>query len=228
MNKKILLVDTDEEVIKQLEALLLMKNYELIVARDGEKAIDISTKQKIDLIILEVSLPELDGFSLCKLLRAEGYKTPIIFLTSKTSEISAVIGLELGAQDYIRKPVQAKELLARIDLQLELHDEYRKLDETSVIQGLEIDIEKHSVKHKGMERSLSLKEFQLLKTLAKNPGKVFSREELLQNVWGFSQCGKTRTVDIHIGSLRKKLEDNPRSPKLFKTVRGVGYYLDSG
>ena len=225
MNAQILVIDEDDYVKAQLENAFSKNGYSLISASDGRNGLELARREKPDLIILEVNLPQLDGFSVCKSLRSEGYKNPIIFLTNKASEIDAVIGLELGAQDYVRKPLQANEILARVEVNL-----HRKTQENSkniVVKDLEIDLEKRRVKFKGNLRDLTQKEFDLLYALAKNPNKVFSRNELLSNVWGWTQYGKTRTVDIHIGYLRKKFEENPRKPRMLQTIRGIGYTLNT-
>lgn len=225
MSAKILVVDNDGDTLGQLESSLTRSGNTLLKAKTGKEALEISRREQPDLLIMEVNLPELDGYSVCKTLRAEGFKNPIIFLTSRTSEIDAVIGLELGAQDFIRKPIALNELIARIEVQL------KKINKETAnkikVDDLEIDLEKRKVRYKGEVKSLSHKEFQLLYALAQSPNKVFSRNELLNNVWGWSQYGKTRTVDIHMGYLRKKFEDNPRRPALFQTIRGVGYTLSS-
>lgn len=225
MSAKILVVDGDGETVNQLDGSLTRNGNILIKAKTGKEALEIARREQPDLIVMEVNLPELDGYSVCKTLRAEGFKSPIVFLTSRISEIDAVIGLELGAQDFIRKPIALNELIARIEVQL------KKVNKEAAnkikVDDLEIDLEKRKVKYKGEVKSLSHKEFQLLYALAQSPNKVFSRNELLNNVWGWSQYGKTRTVDIHMGYLRKKFEDNPRRPTLFQTIRGVGYTLSS-
>ena len=224
MNTKILVADNDDSILAQLQGSFLKDGYILLTAKTGKEAIDIALREHPDIVILEVTLPELDGFSVCKSLRADGFKSPIIFLTNRISEIDAVIGLELGAQDYIRKPLPPKELLARI----EVHLKKTQTETVNKIQleDLEIDLERRKVRHKGEVKKLTHKEFQLLYALAQCPNKVFSRNELLNNVWGWSQYGQTRTVDIHIGYLRKKLEENPRKPRLLQTIRGVGYTLN--
>ena len=225
MNAKILVVDDDDSVLAQIENAFLRSGYSLITAKNGKAGLELALKERPDLIILEVSLPELDGFSVCKSLRADGYNNPIIFLTKKISEIDVVIGLELGAQDYIRKPLQINELLARIEVNLKKSNEENA--KKILLKDLEIDLERRKVKHKGEVRELTQKEFQLLYALAKCPNKVFSRNELLTNVWGWAHYGQTRTVDIHIGYLRKKFEDNPRKPTIFQTIRGIGYTLNT-
>ena len=225
MNARRLVVDDDDTVLAQVEKAFSRTGYSLITARDGKTGLELALKEKPDLIVLEVSLPELDGFSVCKSLRSQGYSNPIIFLTKKISEIDVVIGLELGAQDYMRKPLQVNELLARIEVNLKKTNEENA--KKVVVKDLEIDLERRKVRHKGETRELTQKEFQLLYALAKCPNKVFSRNELLTNVWGWAQYGQTRTVDIHIGYLRKKFEDNPRKPTIFQTIRGIGYTLNT-
>lgn len=223
MSTKILIGDGDDQVIAHLESFLCNNGTRLLKARTGNEVIELAFNESPDLVILEVSLEGLDGFSVCKTLRSEGFKNPIIFLTSKVSEIDAVIGLELGAQDYIRKPIPTKELIARIAVHLNKNGN----GHTNKISvgDIEIDLERRKVKYNGQFKDLTHKEFQLLYALAQCPNKVFSRNELLNNVWGWSQYGQTRTVDIHMGYLRKKFEENPRRPRLFQTIRGVGYTL---
>ena len=225
MNARILVVDDDDTVLAQIENAFSRSGYFIINAKDGKAGLELALKEKPDLIVLEVLLPELDGFSVCKSLRSQGYANPIIFLTKKISEIDAVIGLELGAQDYIRKPFQVNELLARVEVNLKKSREENA--KKIMVKDLEIDLEKRKVRHRGEVRELTQKEFQLLYALAKCPNKVFSRNELLTNVWGWAQYGQTRTVDIHIGYLRKKFEENPRKPTIFQTIRGVGYTLNT-
>lgn len=223
MSTKILIADGDDQVVAQLESSLSFNGNVLLKAKSGKEAIDLTFRESPDLVILEVFLPEIDGFSVCRTLRAEGYKNPIIFLTNKTSEIDAVIGLELGAQDYIRKPVPIKELMARVELHLKKNN--NSYANKVSVGDLEIDLERRKVKHRGQVKDLTHKEFQLLYALAQCPNKVFSRNELLNDVWGWAQYGHTRTVDIHMGYLRKKFEENPRRPRLFQTIRGIGYTL---
>lgn len=226
MNKTILIVDEDDSVLTQLHGALSKGGYTILTAKNGKEGLDLALKENPALVVLEANLPELDGFSVCKSLRAEGFKSPIIFLTNRSSEIDAVIGLELGAQDYIRKPLQVKEFLVRVEVQLK-KDQGEAGSKKITIKDLEIDLERRKVKHKGQVKELTHKEFLLLYALAQSPNKVFTRNELLNDVWGWAQYGQTRTVDIHIGYLRKKFEENPRKPRLLQTIRGVGYTLNS-
>lgn len=225
MNARILVIDDDDTVLAQIETTFSRSGYSIMNAKNGNIGLELALKEKPDLIVLEVAIPELDGFSVCKSLRSQGYTNPIIFLTKKVSEIDAVIGLELGAQDYIRKPFQVNELLARVEVNLKKSREENA--KKIIVKDLEIDLEKRKVRYRGETRELTQKEFQLLYALAKCPNKVFSRNELLTNVWGWAQYGQTRTVDIHIGYLRKKFEENPRRPIIFQTIRGVGYTLNT-
>ena len=225
MNTKILIVDGDDNVHTQLSSILTSKGFLVISCKAGKDAIRTTLSENPDLVVLETVLPDTDGYSVCKTLRAEGFKNPIIFLSSRISEIDAIIALELGAQDYIRKPPLMKELLARIEVQLKKNSSQTR--DKIKIDSLEIDLEKRKVRQNGETKSLTNKEFQLLYTLAQCPNKVFTRNELLNNVWGWSNFGQTRTVDIHIGYLRKKFEENPRRPRLLQTIRGVGYTFNS-
>ena len=226
MNAKILIVDGDDLVHAQIENALSKNGYVFLNSKDGKEGLDLALKEKPDLVVLEATLPTLDGFSVCKSLRSEGFKNPIIFLTNKISEIDAVIGFELGAQDYIRKPFQTKELMVRIDAQLK-KNQNEEPNKIIVVKDLEIDLERRKVRYRGETKDLTHKEFQLLYALARFPNKVFSRNELLNDVWGWSQFGQTRTVDIHVGYLRKKFEENPRKPRLLQTIRGIGYTLNT-
>ena len=225
ISKKILIADQDKEFVLPLINLLSSNDYKVLHVNNGKDALNIAMNEELDLVILEVSLPELDGFSVCRLLRAEETKIPVIFLTNNVSDIHAVIGFELGAQDYIRKSIQMRELIARINAHFKKNQTY--LQKKILLQELEIDIEQRQVKYKGQIKDLTNKEFQLLYTLASCPNKVFERKELLNKVWKYPVDLETRTVDLHIGYLRKKLEDSSKRPALFKTIRGVGYYLSS-
>lgn len=226
MKKRILIADSDENVIDEVKSMLHTEEHEVISTKNGREALEFILKENLDLIILEVNLEELDGFSVCKTLRVEGCKTPIIFLTRRTSEIDAVIGLDLGAQDYIRKPLQKREFLARVNGLLR-KEQNEKSNRKINIVGLEIDLESRRVKYNGKQKELTNKEFQLLYILASCPNKVFSRFELLDRVWESVENLQTRTVDLHMGYLRKKIEEDPKRPRLFKTIRGAGYFLDT-
>lgn len=226
MKHKILIADEDENTLSKLENSLISEGYNLIPLKNGKEVLNYARRNAPDLMILEVMLPGVDGFTICKTLRVEGHEIPIVFLTHRTSEIDAVIGLGLGAQDYIRKPLYINELMVRVSNILS-QEEHTKSCKTIVLNDLEIDYNRYEVKYKGQNLELTPKEFKLLTLLAKSPNRVFSREELLVKVWGFSPDKKTRTVDMHIGSLRQKIEENPSCPRLLKSIRSIGYTLCS-
>lgn len=225
MNFKILIADNDENVIRKLKDLLTLKGYTVRVASSGSEVLKISNDEIIHLIITEVNLPDVNGLSLCKDLRVNGFTHPILFFTDNTSDTYPLIALEIGAQDYIKKTSNINELIARVDLQLKSQFK-REISKKFKIKDLEIDLERRTVTLNGKVKELAPKEFQIFFKLAQSPKKVFSREELLLDIWGFSSAINTRTLDIHIGYLRKKIEDDPTRPKLFRTVRGVGYCLE--
>lgn len=240
--QKILIIE-DEPNIRELILYNIKQNaYEGLAAEDGIQGINLARTENPDLILLDIMLPGKNGYDICKELRAEGNKTPIIMLTAKNDEIDKVLGLEFGADDYISKPFGIRELLARIKAVLRRYEpisekEYNdsrnlsELEKSTQIKGkrvlnigdLTIDVERHEIKLAGKLVELTLKEFDLLQTLAENRGRVMSREQLLDKVWGFEYIGETRTVDVHIRYLRKKLNDNDKDGKYIQTVRGIGY-----
>ncbi len=195
-------------------------------AHDGNEAMNIYEREKPDLIILDVMMPGLDGYEVCRKIRLADPKTPILMLTARTSEIDTVVGLELGANDYMSKPVRLRELVARVKAQLRDSKDDLKPVNQIVIGGLFIDLESRIVLVDSETKELTFKEFELLATLAKNPNRVFTRDQLFAKVWGSDFLGESRTVDVHIRYLREKLENNPSQPKHIQTVRGVGYRLN--
>ncbi len=225
----ILIVDDERDIIEGLEFSLRQEGYKVMSALDGINALEMIRTHKPDLVLLDVLLPGLNGYDVCKALRAEGNEIPVIMLTAKSTELDTVIGLEIGADDYIAKPARVQELIARIRkrLQKSVVSNPADPDFEPVIRvsGLEIDANTHEVKQNGVEIDLTQREFELLKRLASNPNRVFTREQLLEQVWGWSFIGESRTVDVHIRYLREKLEKDPANPELIKTVRGLGYKL---
>lgn len=227
--KKILIIE-DEPNIRELVLYNLKANgYEGIEAEDGIMGITMVHREKPDLILLDIMLPGKNGYDICKELREEGNKTPIIMLTAKTEEIDKVLGLEFGADDYISKPFGIRELMARIKAVLR---RYEGAGETTSagehilkIDDLEINIERHQVKVGDTNIDLTLKEFELLCFLAENRGHVLTRDQLLDKVWGIEYAGETRTVDVHIRYLRKKLGKHGDEDKYIETIRGKGYKL---
>lgn len=227
--KKILIIE-DEPNIRELVLYNLKANgYEGLAAEDGYMGVTIVHKQRPDLILLDIMLPGKNGYDICRELREEGNETPIIMLTAKTEEIDKVLGLELGADDYISKPFGIRELMARIRAVLRrydnTHEEVPPEEHILRINDLEINIERHQVKVGQRQIDLTLKEFELLCYLAQNRGRVLTRDQLLNKVWGIEYAGETRTVDVHIRYLRKKLEQGGEEEKYIETIRGKGYKI---
>ena len=217
---KILIVDDEQDIIEFLRYNLLKEGYEVATAFDGKMAIEVAETEMPDLIILDIMMPELDGIETCKALRKKPkFKdTLIVFLTAKDSELYEIEGLEIGADDYITKPIKPKVLISRIKALLRRH---KSSELTFVeIKDLQIDIEKYEVKKAGEVLYLPRKEFELLTLLASKPGKVFKREEIYNTVWGPEVIVTDRTIDVHIRKLREKIGDG-----YIKTVKGIGYKL---
>jgi two-component system OmpR family response regulator len=230
---KVLVVEDDETLLEVLTYNLDKEGYNVIKALDGASAVDSARMEKPDLIVLDIMLPELNGYEVCRILRKET-TVPILMLTARTDEVDKVVGLELGADDYITKPFSMKELIARIRAMLR-RMEMMKSETTMQTEEtagplkageIEIDIGRHEVTRQGQSLELSPKEFDLLAFLIENHGHVFTRDFLLEKVWGYEYAGDSRTVDVHIRWLRQKLEKNPGAPDHIKTVRGVGYKFE--
>jgi|LakMenEpi03Aug12_release.lakeMendotaPanAssembly.Ray.scaffolds.fasta_scaffold03744_13 DNA-binding response OmpR family regulator len=229
----ILVVDDEKDITYSLEFALKQEGYQVTTSHNGKEALDLIETKHFDLVILDLMLPGMNGFDVCKEVRGKGNAIPIIMLTAKTTEIDAVIGLELGADDYIPKPARIKELIARVRTRLrnsKVNSEISSQNEEEKITHIElgslfIDLEGHEVKISGKIIDLTQREFELLKTLALNPNRVFDRNQLLEGVWGWSFIGESRTVDVHIRYLREKLEKDPANPDIIKTIRGIGYKL---
>ncbi|MCD6453261.1 MAG: response regulator transcription factor [Dehalococcoidales bacterium] len=233
MTKNILIVEDDTTLLDVLNYNLTKEGYRVVTATDGVRAVEAARQRKPDLIVLDIMLPELSGFEVCRILRQE-MTVPILMLTAKTEEIDRVVGLELGADDYLTKPFSLRELLARIRAMLRRVDIVRQETlsqqeaKPQVIEtaNLKIDLARHQV-HRGKSLlELSPREFELLAFLVNNRGQVFSRNHLLERVWGYDYTGDTRTVDVHIRWLRQKIEDDPIHPRYLLTVRGVGYKFE--
>ena len=226
--KKILIVDDEKPIVDILKFNLEKEGYSIITAFDGEEAYNKAISESPDLIFLDVMLPKMDGFTVCRKLR-EKISTPIIMLTAKEEEVDKVLGLELGADDYMTKPFSIRELVARAKANLR-----RTAVETQEKTGqlikrdlLEVDIDKYQVKKDGKVVELTFREFELLKFLMSQAGQVFSRETLLEKVWGYEYYGDMRTVDVTVRRLREKIENNDAEPTYIMTKRGVGYYFNS-
>lgn len=227
--KKILIIE-DEPNIRELVLYNLKTNgYNGIAAEDGIMGITMVHREKPDLVLLDIMLPGKNGFDICKELREEGNNTPIIMMTAKTEETDKVLGLDLGADDYISKPFGIRELMARIKAVIRRYEitvDNNDSDDSDTILSIGdlcINVERHEVKIGERYIDLTLKEFELLKYLVENRGHVFSRDQLLNNVWGIDYAGETRTVDVHIRHLRQKLSDGENDEQYIETIRGKGY-----
>ena len=224
---KILIVDDEPNLLHSLAYSLRREGYEVATAADGEEALTVARRDNPDAVVLDVMLPKLDGFEVCRRLRA-GSNVPVLMLTAKDSEIDRVVGLELGADDYLTKPFSMRELQARIKALLRragMVQSQPAADEVLRAGELVMDLTRRRVRVGEREVTLKPLEFQLLAFLLANRGRVFTREFLLERVWGYEQAGITRTVDAHIRSLREKLGDDVEAPTWLETVRGVGYRL---
>jgi DNA-binding response OmpR family regulator len=218
-------VDDEQSVQKLLTYPLRKEGYEVVGALDGREALERLEDASFDLVVLDVMLPHVDGFDVCRQIRANS-TVPIIMLTAKTEEIDKVLGLELGADDYITKPFSVREFRSRVKAVLRraaLMRDDGELEEPIERGDLRIDFDKRHVQVRGSSVRLTYVEFEILAALARHPGRVFSRSMLLERVWGDSAYRDPRTVDVHIRHLREKLEQEPRHPELIFTVRGVGY-----
>ena len=221
----ILLVDDEDSVQKLLSYPLERDGFRVLQARDGEEALEQFSRENVDLVVLDVMLPRLDGLEVCKRLRADS-SVPIIMLTARDDELDKVLGLELGADDYITKPFSIREFRSRVRALLRRAAAPRReaRDGEVILRGdLRIDIARRSVETDGRPVQLTYVEFELLRVLASNPGRVYTRQALLEALWGGSEYREPRTIDVHVRHLREKLERDPAEPQLIFTVRGVGY-----
>ena len=224
---RILLVDDEESLQKLLSYPLRSDGYEVVGAADGQEALERFDEGSFDLVVLDVMLPRVDGFDVCRKLRARS-AVPIIMLTAKAEEFDKVLGLELGADDYITKPFSMREFRSRVKAVLRRAELVRSDDngDEPLVQGdLTIDFGKRQVEVRAQPVRLTYVEFEILSALARAPGRVFSRTMLLERLWGDSQYRDPRTIDVHIRHLREKLERDPKSPEYLFTVRGVGYHF---
>ncbi|HXR64297.1 MAG TPA: response regulator transcription factor [Ktedonobacteraceae bacterium] len=242
MGNTILVVDDEAVLLETIVYNLELAGYQVFTAADGASALEIAHRERPDLMILDLMLPVIDGLEVCRQLRREDDTAGmlILMLTAKGEEIDKVVGLEVGADDYVTKPFGKHELLARVKALLRRQDKMGPPDGEAAIEGdgtyrrparmlvagpIEMDLAGRRVYRSGQEIELQPKQYELLKCLAQNRGTVLTRDQLLQNVWGYDYAGDTRTVDVHVRWLREKLEEDPASPRLIQTVRGVGYCL---
>ena len=234
--KTILIVDDEEPIREILVYNLKKEGYNVIEASDGITALNIALEKYPDLILLDIMLPKMDGLSVCKRIK-NSYNVPILMLTAKDSEIDKILGLELGADDYITKPFSVRELIARVKANLrkveimvapKVENDYnKKKDNKIIVNDLELDLDKFEVKIRGEIIDLTVREFEVIKFLASQPGQVVTRETLLEKVWGYEYYGDIRTVDVTVRRIREKIEKDTSSPKILITKRGVGYYIAS-
>lgn len=234
MSARVLVVDDEENIVEILKSNLEREGYEVLEAFDGPTAVEIALEEEPDLILLDCMLPGMDGFDVCRAIRNE-LPVPIIMLTAKSEEIDKVLGLELGADDYITKPFSMREVLARVKAQLRRMDlaeqhiltsqEEQERSHLLEVGDLVIDTEAYEARLNGEEINLTLREFELVSFLAAHPGQVFSREELLEKVWGYQYFGDVRTVDVTVRRTREKLEPDQGQFQYLLTKRGVGYYF---
>lgn len=224
-DEKVLIVDDEEHIVELLQFNLVNAGYKVITANNGLDALKKVKENKPDLLLLDLMLPGMDGLDVCKEIKRdkETSKTSIIMLTAKSEELDKILGLELGADDYITKPFSIRELLARVKAVLRRSSSDEISEEIYEIGRLKVDFERHEVLINNEKVELTLKEFELLEILIKNKGKILRRETLFDKVWGYEYIGETRTVDVHIRYLRKKVEDDDKNPKFIETIRGVGY-----
>jgi two-component system alkaline phosphatase synthesis response regulator PhoP len=230
--KKILIVEDDATIVLGLESALRDEHYETLMAHTGPEGLRLAKEHKPDLLILDLMLPGMSGLEICKRLRDEKIMTPVIMLTSKTEEEDKVLGLELGADDYVTKPFSLRELLARVrahlrreeaapttpaELKLEKHE----------FGDVEVDFRRREVRKNGKLQDLTNREFRLLEYFIRHPGELLARDRLLDEIWGYDVYPTTRTVDNHILRLRKHIEPDPENPRYIKTVRGAGYLFDA-
>jgi len=230
MSRTVLIVDDEKSIVDILRFNLEKAEYTTVCAYDGKEALRLARDLNPDLMLLDVMIPYIDGFEVCKTLRAEGNNIPIIMITAREEETDKVLGLELGADDYITKPFSVRELLARVGTNMRRMASAETLpaegsSETIIFKEIVIDFERHSVFKSGKALELTSREYELIKYLASSPGKVVSREQLMTEVWQYDYFGDLRAVDVAVRRLREKLEDNPADPIYVMTKRGVGYYF---
>ena len=228
-NEKILVVD-DEEHIQELIRFNLENNgYKVVSATDGNEALKLALQECPQLVLLDLMLPGKDGYDVCKEIRRNNAisNTPIIMITAKSEELDKILGLELGADDYMTKPFSIRELLARVKAVLR-RTAIQQIDKSYKFGNVTVDFEKHEIMKDDKKVDLTLKEYELLEILIKNKGRVMTRDFLLDKIWGYDFIGETRTVDVHIRHLRQKIEADDKNPQFVETIRGIGYRFSTG
>ncbi len=226
MEKLILVVDDEKPIVDILTFNLQKDGYKVISALDGPQGLNLALSKKPDLVLLDVMLPGMDGFEVCRKIREQS-SVPILMLTAREEEVDKVLGLEMGADDYVTKPFSVRELMARVKANLRRTAEEEKTGDAEIIRYMNLTINNASyeIAKDGKVIDLTLREFELMKFLIQRPGRIFSREQLLEKVWGYEYYGDVRTVDVTVRRLREKIEDDPKNPVYVMTKRGVGYYM---
>ena len=224
---RILVVEDEASFSEALAYLLTREGFEVTVAENGTDAITAFTQNGADLVLLDLMLPGLSGVEVCKQIRLDS-QVPIIMLTAKDDEVDKVVGLEIGADDYVTKPYKSRELVARIRAVLRRQGNSEEVSENVLAAGgVSMDVERHLVSVRGNNIALPLKEFELLEMLLRNAGRVLTRGQLIDRIWGSNYVGDTKTLDVHIKRIRAKVEENPAEPRIITTVRGLGYKYES-
>ena len=228
--EKILVIEDEENILEAIKYSLTIESYEVYGATDGEKGLEMAQELRPDLVVLDVMLPRMDGFEVCRILRRD-MSMPVFMLSARAEEIDKVVGLEIGADDYITKPFSMRELVARIRNSLRRMSadiaSNMPIDSEAYTAGdLEVDVTAHIAKLDGKELNMKPREFELLSLLISNRRRAFSRDQILEHLWGYDYIGDVRTVDVHVRWLREKIEEDPAHPSKITTIRGVGYRFD--
>ena len=224
---RVLIVEDERSLSEPLAFLLEREGYQTAIAGDGQDAIDQFQRNGADVVLLDLMLPRVSGIEVCRTIRQHS-QVPIIMLTAKDSEVDIVVGLELGADDYVTKPYKTRELLARIRAVLRRRTDPDDLSETVLESGdVRLDLERHTLTVRGAETAIPLKEFELLEVLMRNSGRVLTRGQLIDRVWGADYFGDTKTLDVHVKRIRSRIERKPSAPVMLVTVRGLGYRFES-
>lgn len=221
--KRILLVEDEPGLVLTLRDRLTKEGYVVENTGDGESGLERATREPFDLLLLDLMLPRLSGFDVCRELRKRGVETPVIMLTARGQVVDKVVGLKLGADDYVTKPFEMAELLARVEARLRREPAVRNPAEGYAFGAIAIDFRKAEATRDGAPLELSAREYQLLRYFVEHRGATLTREELLNEVWGYNSMPSTRTVDVHVAWLRQKIEPNPRHPQFILTIHGMGY-----
>jgi len=224
---RVLIVEDEPDLADPLAYLLRREGFEVEIAEDGQVAVDAFAARGADIVLLDLMLPGMPGTEVCRVIRTSS-KVPVIMLTAKDSEVDIVVGLELGADDYVTKPYSSRELLARMRAVLRRADAQDLEVDDRIIEGgrVTLDIDRHTVSVDGDEIAMPLKEFELLEVLMRNAGRVLTRGQLIDRVWGSDYFGDTKTLDVHIKRIRSRIEQNPSEPTMLLTVRGLGYRFE--